>query len=289
MAHERTGGRERWVFHQGALGDSVLLWPLLRALAASGPVTLVTDGAKGRLAARELGVEAVDGDGPPWSELWHPDGECFRIEGVRAVDAFLGRSAADRWLPRARAAFPGAAIRLHRDRPDARLARRWAQRAGAGGGVSEAGRADGPVALHVGAGAAEKSWSVGAWLAVAAALRDRFPDRRVALIAGEAEAERHDRAERARFAAAGGTYLTDLPALEEATRQARLFSGADTGPTHLAAQLGVPTVALFGPTDPHMWAPVGPAVTVVAPPEPRPMTWLGPAEVVAWLSRELAP
>jgi lipopolysaccharide heptosyltransferase I len=33
-------------------------------------------------------------------------------------------------------------------------------------------------------------------------------------------------------------------------RRARLFIGGDTGPTHLAAALHVPVVALFGPTDP---------------------------------------
>jgi heptosyltransferase I len=33
-------------------------------------------------------------------------------------------------------------------------------------------------------------------------------------------------------------------------RTASLFVGGDTGPMHLAAMLGVPTVAIFGPTDP---------------------------------------
>jgi heptosyltransferase-1 len=41
--------------------------------------------------------------------------------------------------------------------------------------------------------------------------------------------------------------ITELIAL---TRRARLFVGGDTGPLHLAAALGVPVVAIFGPTDP---------------------------------------
>jgi ADP-heptose:LPS heptosyltransferase len=42
-----------------------------------------------------------------------------------------------------------------------------------------------------------------------------------------------------------------------------LFVGHDSGVTHLAALLGTPTVALFGPTDPARWAPRGPAVGVI--------------------------
>lgn len=45
---------------------------------------------------------------------------------------------------------------------------------------------------------------------------------------------------------------------------ARGFVGNDSGPTHLAAALGCPTIGLFGPTDPAVWAPVGPRVTVLA-------------------------
>ncbi|MDR3763399.1 MAG: glycosyltransferase family 9 protein [Acidobacteriota bacterium] len=41
--------------------------------------------------------------------------------------------------------------------------------------------------------------------------------------------------------------ISELIAL---TRKARLFVGGDTGPTHLAALLGIKTLALFGPTDP---------------------------------------
>ena len=45
--------------------------------------------------------------------------------------------------------------------------------------------------------------------------------------------------------------------------QARLFVGQDSGVTHMAGLMGVPTVALFGPTDPARWAPCGAHVTVV--------------------------
>jgi len=37
--------------------------------------------------------------------------------------------------------------------------------------------------------------------------------------------------------------------------KARVFIGPDTSVTHLAAACGVPTVALFGPTDPRLWGP----------------------------------
>ncbi len=47
---------------------------------------------------------------------------------------------------------------------------------------------------------------------------------------------------------------------------ARVYIGNDTGVTHLAAAAGVPTLALFGPTDPRVWAPRGARVRVIAAP-----------------------
>ena len=38
---------------------------------------------------------------------------------------------------------------------------------------------------------------------------------------------------------------------------ARLYIGNDSGITHLAAASGAPVLALFGPTDPAIWAPRG--------------------------------
>jgi heptosyltransferase I len=43
-------------------------------------------------------------------------------------------------------------------------------------------------------------------------------------------------------------------------RRTDLFVGGDSGPTHLAAALAVPTVALFGPTDPARNGPWGPGI-----------------------------
>lgn len=45
---------------------------------------------------------------------------------------------------------------------------------------------------------------------------------------------------------------------------ARLYVGNDGGITHLAAAVGTPVVAIFGPTDPAVWAPRGQNIRVVS-------------------------
>jgi ADP-heptose:LPS heptosyltransferase len=55
----------------------------------------------------------------------------------------------------------------------------------------------------------------------------------------------------------------ELRTLAGVLSHARLFVGHDSGVTHLVALLGVPTVAIFGPTDPERWAPLGSHVTVI--------------------------
>lgn len=50
------------------------------------------------------------------------------------------------------------------------------------------------------------------------------------------------------------------------TRRARLFIGGDTGPMHLAGALGVPVVAMFGPTDPARNGPYADRCAVLRSP-----------------------
>ncbi len=61
------------------------------------------------------------------------------------------------------------------------------------------------------------------------------------------------------------TVLVDAPLLEVAQhlRQCQRYLGNDSGITHLAAMLGIPTIALFGPSDPAVWRPIGPDVEVI--------------------------
>jgi ADP-heptose:LPS heptosyltransferase len=54
------------------------------------------------------------------------------------------------------------------------------------------------------------------------------------------------------------TYVELLDVL----KTARAFVGNDTGPSHLAGVIGVPTVVLFG-SNPGQWQPLGPRVTVI--------------------------
>jgi ADP-heptose:LPS heptosyltransferase len=66
-------------------------------------------------------------------------------------------------------------------------------------------------------------------------------------------------------------FKTDRPRLEgltlqsvaEEIRSCRAFIGNDSGITHLAAYWGCPTIALFGPTDPRIWGPIGRRVTIL--------------------------
>jgi heptosyltransferase I len=59
------------------------------------------------------------------------------------------------------------------------------------------------------------------------------------------------------------THVSTLPGLIHATRRATAVVGLDSGPLHLAAALGKPGVAIYGPTDPARHGPYGGTVEVL--------------------------
>ncbi len=307
-ARQGPAGRSAWVFHAGALGDFVLIWPMLRALVNGGrDVTVVAPASKAALAAAELGVKQQHSEIPRFSRMWGgPAGvKPSEIEqGVSEVYSFVADAGAApeadrpqqpdtpdrRWLAAAERMFPGARVVSVGPPGSASRAAAW-RVAGAGGPgarVPLEHNPDGPLVLHVGAGSAAKRWPMDRWAALAQAAGGAGalvapgepPIERMTVLAGEVEEEQFTPGERRLFAALGGRFIDKLGVLVGEVRSARLFIGADSGPAHLAAQLGVRTLALFGPTDPVVWAPVGPAARVLAPESPQPMTWLPPAAVL---------
>ena len=60
------------------------------------------------------------------------------------------------------------------------------------------------------------------------------------------------------------------------------YVGNDSGITHIAAAVGTPTVAVFGPTDPAVWGPLGENACVVSA---SPPSWPSAEQVWRSLSR----
>lgn len=59
------------------------------------------------------------------------------------------------------------------------------------------------------------------------------------------------------------SHVSGLPGLIDATRRAIAVVGLDSGPLHLAAALGKPGVAIYGPSDPARTGPYGGTITVL--------------------------
>jgi len=115
------------------------------------------------------------------------------------------------------------------------------------------------IALHPGSGSAKKNWPLPRWLELAAWLHATH-DADLLIITGEAESPA-TRAALAPF----GTSAHGLPLenLIERLATCDFFIGHDSGIAHLATACTVPSLILFGPTDPALWAPPAPHVTVL--------------------------
>ncbi len=123
------------------------------------------------------------------------------------------------------------------------------------------------IAIHPGSGSEAKNWPLDRFVELASALLRPEADRRLLLVCGEADEDR---------VAKIFTVLPQkktsvlknrpLPELACALQNCALFIGHDSGISHLAAAVGAPSLLLFGPTDPAIWAPANPQVCVLRSP-----------------------
>lgn len=108
--------------------------------------------------------------------------------------------------------------------------------------------------LHPGAAWANKRYPPDLWGRAAAAIRDRVS---LPVLVGAAPGE-EALAEAVVAASQGRARRHDAPTLDDlvgALRGARLVLAGDTGAVHIASALGVPVLALHGPTDPELHGP----------------------------------
>lgn len=292
------------IFHTGALGDLVMAWPMILGAARVMPqcrVIVITHGQKARLTEQVLRVEARDienGWGNLFGDAPLPDKAQKLLTGARLVLSFVADENSP-WARRARALAETATFHFLPTRPPASHATHATQFLlsrletdsilhSATSGMLDSVRKNGlgtrtfdpggPVIFHPGSGSPAKNWPVARWIEL---IKDL--DRLVRILLGEVEMEKL--ASKDRTALAGMAEVVeppDLLGLHASLAGAGGFVGHDSGPSHLAAMLGLPTLALFGPTDPVVWSPVGPHVTTL---RHEPLDQLGTAPVLAaWRS-----
>lgn len=111
------------------------------------------------------------------------------------------------------------------------------------------------ITIHPGSGSPRKNWPRDRWLALIAQLPAP-----ITIVLGEAELAL------APWPPRPGVTVLRQPSLEALAAHlasCRLFLGHDSGISHLAAACGAPSLLLFGPTDPAMWAPPAPHVKMI--------------------------
>jgi ADP-heptose:LPS heptosyltransferase len=116
------------------------------------------------------------------------------------------------------------------------------------------------IMLHPGAGSRRKRWPMTNFLEVEAMLKS--DGLKPEFIVGPAE---EDLVAGLQLPNRTIHVLTDLLDLMGLLNSAGGYIGNDSGPSHLAALLGLPAIVIFGPADPKRWAPVGRNVEIVRP------------------------
>jgi hypothetical protein len=273
------------IIRPGALGDTLMLLPLLAAL--EGVAGTVAAGRRpGIEVLRSRGIRCEDVEAGGWHALFEerPDARPPAVADLRPrrVLAFLN-DADGRVGRNLEALFPEAGIRVFPGRPReagsvhaALHLARCADRAGlpvdpdacvsAAAGTpllrpgSDRGERTGLV-VHPGSGGRRKNLSFGFW----SAFLDRIQGRvETTLLLGPAEEPLLPRFEsRISGKALRAAFSPDTAGLLSLLGRAACCVGHDSGISHLAAMLGTPTVALFKESDARVWRPLGPEVQVI--------------------------
>lgn len=135
-------------------------------------------------------------------------------------------------------------------------ARRWLKSQGRGASCR-------PVVLHPGSGGKRKIWPLARWWELIGWLDERYQGP-IVLSLGPADDYLRTFAEEARETLGVCLFSeAKLPHLASLLSESALYVGNDSGVSHLAAAVGIPTVVIFGPTDPKVWGPVGVDVHIV--------------------------
>jgi len=278
------------LWHDGALGDLLLSLPLIRWLrGVHGRLVLAARPPQGRLidalgevdgvldASSGAWVPLYGGDAVP--ELWGYEAiYCFsRREETPFTRALLGsapearliRTAPPLGLQQSVALFQLEQVRRG---PDGMSMSRLFAPVAAQGTRSCAPGGDRPaVCLHAGSGGPQKCWPWSSFAEVVRRVQAALPAHWI-LLSGPAESAGlrgsiRRLAEELGRDAATWVHAESLPHLVRRIRGADLYLGNDSGITHLAAWCGIPSIALFGPTNATLWAPPLPWVTPISSPE----------------------
>jgi heptosyltransferase-2 len=134
--------------------------------------------------------------------------------------------------------------------------------------ITPAKSAQPSIFIHPGSGSAAKNWAPENWRTLAVRWLQKDPTLHLTIIGGEADANALG-ALRDLGPADRISYLENrpLPELAAAIAGGLLYLGHDTRISHLAASVGTPSLLLFGPTDPGLWAPPHNQVRVLRAPE----------------------
>ncbi len=119
------------------------------------------------------------------------------------------------------------------------------------------------IAIHPGSGSRAKTWPPERFLELAETL---VADHQAKMLWIMGPGEEDTKEEFLRTHGSKGPVILDglsLPHVGAILERCSVFIGNDSGITHMAAALGVPVVAIFGPSDPIRWGPRGGEVSLI--------------------------